>query len=139
MHFDTNLPNIYDAVKVESTNANGNPVVIEVLQQLEDGFVRGIAMDSTDGLKRGDIVVNTGAPISVPVGPQVLGHIFNVLGETIDGTAQIKGEDTWPIHRKAPSFTELSTKTETFETGIKVVDLLAPVLKGGKVGLFGGA
>ena len=103
--------------------------MIEVLQQLEDGYVRGIAMDSTDGLKRGDTVINTGAPISVPVGPQVLGHIFNVLGETIDGTPQIVGEDTRPIHRKPPSFTELSTKAETLETGIKVVDLLAPVLK----------
>lgn len=86
MHFDTNLPNIYDAITVENKNANGNPVIIEVLQQLEDGYVRGIAMDSTDGLKRGDIVINSGAPISVPVGPQVLGHIFNVLGETIDGS-----------------------------------------------------
>lgn len=139
MHFDTNLPNIYDAITVENKNANGNPVIIEVLQQLEDGYVRGIAMDSTDGLKRGDIVINSGAPISVPVGPQVLGHIFNVLGETIDGSDPVTWEDRWAIHRKAPAFTDLSTKAETLETGIKVVDLLAPVLKWGKVGLFGGA
>lgn len=113
--------------------------MIEVLQQLEDGYVRGIAMTATDGLKRGDTVTATGAPISVPVGPQVLGHIFNVLGETIDGTPAIQGEEKWPIHRDAPEFTELATKATTLETGIKVVDLLAPMLKGGKVGLFGGA
>jgi len=127
--FEGDVPNIYDALKVQTKNADGQEVVVEVLQQLEDGYVRGIAMTSTDGLKRGDMVTATGAPIKVPVGPQVLGHIFNVLGETIDGTPQIKGEEQWPIHREAPKFTELSTSSETLVTGIKVIDLLAPVLK----------
>ena len=139
MHFEETLPSIYDAVTVETPNAAGETVVVEVLQQLEDGYVRGIAMDSTDGLKRWDTVVNTGSPIKVPVGPQVLGRIFNVLGKTIDGGEQVKGEDTRSIHRPAPAFTDLSTKAETLETGIKVIDLLAPMLKGGKVWLFGGA
>jgi len=139
LKFDTDIPHIYEAVKVDVKNSGGENVVVEVLQQLEDGYVRGIAMTGTDGLKRWDTVTKTGSPISVPVWPQVLGHIFNVLWETIDGTPQVKWEDTWPIHRKAPTFTELSTDTETLETGIKVIDLLAPVLKGGKVGLFGGA
>jgi F-type H+-transporting ATPase subunit beta len=139
MRFDTTVPKIYDAVTTHATNADDETVVIEILQQLEDGYVRGIAMTSTDGLKRGDEVINTGAPISVPVGPEVLGHIFNVLGKTIDGTPQIKWSAQWPIHRDPPKFTELSTKAETLETGIKVIDLLAPVLKWGKVGLFGGA
>lgn len=131
--FEQAIPQVYDALKVVSKNANGNEVVIEVLQVLEGGIVRGIAMDSTDGLKRGDEVENTGAPITVPVGPQVLGHIFNVLGKTIDGTDQIEGTEAWPIHRKAPVFADLSTRAEILETGIKVVDLLAPILKGGKV------
>ncbi len=139
MRFEESVPKIYDAVVAEQKNKDGDEVVVEVLQQLEDGLVRGIAMAATDGLKRGDTVVGTGSPIKVPVGPEVLGHIFNVLGKTIDGTAEIKGSDNWPIHRKAPEFTSLSTKAEILETGIKVVDLLAPVLKGGKVGLFGGA
>ena len=139
MYFGAGVPKIYDAVKTSANNSDDHPVVIEILQQLEDGYVRGIAMTSTDGLKRGDEVVNTWAPISVPVGPQVLGHIFNVLGETIDGTPAVKGNALRPIHREAPKFTELSTRTETLETGIKVIDLLAPMLKGGKVGLFGGA
>lgn len=139
MRFEEKVPKIYDAVVVEQKNKDGDEVVIEVLQQLEDGLVRGIAMAATDGLKRGDAVTGTDSPIKVPVGPEVLGHIFNVLGKTIDGTADIKGTDNWPIHREAPAFTSLSTKAEILETGIKVVDLLAPVLKGGKVGLFGGA
>ena len=129
MRFETNIPKIYDAVTTSATNSDNEKVVIEVLQQLEDGYVRGIAMTSTDGLKRGDEVVNTGAPISVPVGPEVLGHIFNVLGETIDGTAPVQGTARRPIHREAPKFTELTTTAETLETGIKVIDLLAPVLK----------
>lgn len=139
MRFDSNVPKIYDAVIAEQKNKDGDEVVIEILQQLEDGLVRGISMAATDGLKRGDTVVGTGSPIKVPVGPEVLGHIFNVLGKTIDGTPQIKGSDQWEIHRPAPAFTSLSTKAEILETGIKVVDLLAPILKGGKVGLFGGA
>lgn len=139
IRFDADVPKIYDAVKTVTKNSDGEFVVIEVLQQLEDGYVRGIAMTSTDWLKRGDEVTNTWAPISVPVGPEVLGHIFNVLGETIDGTAPVQGTARRPIHREAPEFTELSTVAETLETGIKVIDLLAPVLKWGKVGLFGGA
>ncbi len=139
MKFGDEIPSIYDAVKVANTNANGDAVVVEVLQQLEDGYVRGIAMGATDGLKRWDVVEGTGWPIKVPVGPEVLGHIFNVLGETIDNTPTIKGTDQRPIHRKAPDFVDLSTKPEILVTGIKVVDLLAPVLKGGKVWLFGGA
>jgi F-type H+-transporting ATPase subunit beta len=139
MRFENNVPKIYDAVKTSSKNSDGALVVIEVLQQLEDGYVRWIAMTSTDGLKRWDEVVNTWAPISVPVWPQVLGHIFNVLWETIDGTPQVTWNESRPIHREAPAFTELSTKAETLETGIKVIDLLAPMLKWGKVGLFWGA
>ncbi|MFC2495414.1 MAG: F0F1 ATP synthase subunit beta [Candidatus Absconditicoccaceae bacterium] len=137
--FEEESPKVYDALKVKPKNANGNEVVIEVLQILENGIVRGIAMESTDGLKRGDEVENTKNPIQVPVGPQVLGHIFNVLGKTIDGSGQIAGTEQWPIHRKPPVFADLATKAEILETGIKVVDLLAPILKGGKVGLFGGA
>ncbi len=128
--FESNPPKIYDAVEVEGKNAAGKKVIIEVLQQLEDGVVRGIAMESTDGLKRGDAVRNTGDPIKVPVGPGVLGHMFNVLGELIDESdAVIKAEDHWPIHRPAPDFTDLTNKAEIFETGIKVIDLIAPMLK----------
>ncbi|MBB1557264.1 MAG: F0F1 ATP synthase subunit beta [candidate division SR1 bacterium] len=137
--FDQQVPKVYDALKVLSKNANGNEVVIEALQILENGIVRGIAMDSTDGLKRGDSVENTGSPIKVPVGNEVLGHIFNVLGQNIDGEQQVSGVDQWPIHRKPPVFASLSTKAQILETGIKVIDLLAPIMKGGKVGLFGGA
>ena len=137
--FEEESPKVYDALKVKPKNANGNEVVIEVLQILENGIVRGIAMESTDGLKRGDEVENTKNPIQVPVGPQVLGHIFNVLGKTIDESDQIAWTEQWPIHRKPPVFADLATKAEILETGIKVVDLLAPILKGGKVWLFGGA
>lgn len=114
--FDQAIPKVYDALKVVPQNANGKEVVIEVLQVLENGVVRGIAMESTDGLKRGDEVVNTEAPIKVPVGPQVLGHIFNVLGHTIDGTDQISGAEQWPIHRKPPVFADLATRAEILET-----------------------
>ncbi|HRU50163.1 MAG TPA: F0F1 ATP synthase subunit beta [Candidatus Absconditabacterales bacterium] len=139
VQFEKDIPNIYDALVVDRNNSNGDQVVIEVLQLLEDGIVKGIAMNATDGLKRGDTVTATGNPISVPVGPQVLGHIFNVLGETIDGGKQIETKEKRPIHRDPPVFTELAIKSEILETGIKVIDLLAPILKGGKVGLFGGA
>lgn len=139
IQFENNIPNIYDALVVDVPNSNGDQIVIEVLQLLEDGIVKGIAMNATDGLKRWDTVTATWNPISVPVGPEVLGHIFNVLGDTIDGTKQIKTKEKWAIHRKPPTFTELSIKAEILETGIKVIDLLAPILKGGKVGLFGGA
>jgi F-type H+-transporting ATPase subunit beta len=113
--------------------------VLEVAQHLGEGGVRTIAMDSTEGLKRGDVVVNTGAPISVPVGPETLGRIINVIGEPIDDRGVVKTKEKWPIHRQAPKFTDQATETEMLVTGIKVIDLLAPYAKGGKVGLFGGA
>ena len=137
--FLSDVPRIYDALRVEDKNSNGDDVVIEVLQLLEDGIIRGIAMDSTDGLKRWDTVLSTGWPINVPVGEWVLGHMFNVLGKTIDGTPDVQAKERWAIHRKSPAFTSLSIKAETLETGIKVIDLLAPILKWGKVWLFGWA
>ncbi len=133
------VPAIYEAVEVVNKNSNGDRVVIETLQQLGNGRIRGIAMDSVDGLKKGDEVVATGAPIKVPVWPEVLWHIFNVLGDTIDETDNFKSIDKQPIHKQAPDFKDLTTKPEILETGIKVVDFLAPVLKGWKVWLFGGA
>jgi F-type H+-transporting ATPase subunit beta len=134
--FDDDLPEIYTALEV---NNEGNKLVLEVAQHLGEGSVRTIAMDSTEGLKRGDVVVNTGEPILVPVGPETLGRIINVIGEPIDEKGPVKTEEKWPIHRQAPKFTEQSTETEMLVTGIKVIDLLAPYAKGGKVGLFGGA
>lgn len=130
------VPEIYEALEVEGAP---HKLVLEVQQQLGDGVVRTIAMNPVDGVKRGLTVVATGAPISVPVGPNVLGRMFNVLGDPIDEMDAPKTDAKLPIHRASPSFEELSTKTEVFETGIKVVDLIAPMLKGGKVGLFGGA
>jgi F-type H+-transporting ATPase subunit beta len=119
---------------------NGEPLVLEVQQHLGDDRIRAVAMDSTDGLARGTEVIDTGGPISVPVGRSSLGRIFNVLGEVIDnGPPMPEGTERWPIHRAAPSVEDLSPTTEMFETGIKVVDLIAPYAKGGKVGLFGGA
>ena len=129
IHFTGTLPAIYEAVTVETPNSNGDTVVVEILQQLQWWIVRWIAMNTTDGLQRGYKVTASGSPITVPVGPQVLGHIFDVLGNTIDGTAPVKWEDSWPIHRDAPDFEDLSTQAETLVTWIKVVDLLAPVLK----------
>ena len=120
-------------------NNNGHKLVLEVEQHTGSNMVRCIAMGSTDGLKRGGEVVDTGAPISVPVGKETLGRIFNVLGETVDGGEQVKTEKKYPIHRPAPKFTEQSNTTEILETGIKVIDLICPIAKGGKVGLFGGA
>ena len=137
--YETIVPRVYDALKVIHQNANGKTVVIEVLQVLENWVVRWIAMDSTDGLKRWDLVINTQAPITVPVWKDVLWHIFNVLWEVIDGTKQIKWKDQRPIHRSAPEFTDLAIRSEILETWIKVVDLLAPILKWWKVGLFGWA
>ncbi|MGK7910225.1 MAG: F0F1 ATP synthase subunit beta [Synechococcus sp.] len=135
------LPEIYNALKVEGKNENGFDIRItfEVQQLLGDNRVRAVAMSSTDGLVRGMEVTDTGAPISVPVGPPTLGRIFNILGEPVDEAGPVGSQETMPIHREAPKFTELSTKPEIFETGIKVVDLLAPYKKGGKTGLFGGA
>jgi len=134
--FDGYLPEIYTALEV---NNEGSKLVLEVAQHLGEGSVRTIAMDSTEGLKRGDVVTNTEEPILVPVGPETLGRIINVIGEPIDDKGPVKTKEKWPIHRQAPKFTEQSTETEMLVTGIKVIDLLAPYAKGGKVGLFGGA
>jgi len=138
------LPNIYNALKViqEENRAAGTPAVritLEVALHLGENRVRGIAMSTTDGLTRGMDVQDTGAPISVPVGRETLGRLINVLGEPVDEMGPIKTTKTYPIHRPAPSLEDQDTKTEVLETGIKVVDLLEPYSKGGKVGLFGGA
>jgi F-type H+/Na+-transporting ATPase subunit beta len=135
--FEGELPSIYDAIV--ATNPNNERIVLEVQQHLGQGEVRAIAMSSTDGLRRGDAVVATGAGIKVPVGPQTLGRMFNVVGEPIDGKPAPVPADSYEIHRPAPAFHEQSSRSEILETGIKVVDLLCPFLKGGKVGLFGGA
>lgn len=131
-----NLPPINNAVEIEF---DGKKLVAEVAQHLGNDIVRCIALGSTDGLKRGTKVVDTGSPIKVPVGRGTLGRIFNVLGQPVDNKGEIKADDYWPIHRSAPSFEEQVPVTEVFETGIKVIDLLAPYAKGGKIGLFGGA
>ena len=136
---DGTLPEIYNAVKIIKDEDSNDELVIEVMQQLGDNRVRCIAMDSTDGLVRGMKAIDQDGPISVPVGEQVLGRIFNVLGDTIDKKGEIKTDKRMPIHRQAPDFEDLQTSTEIFETGIKVIDLLAPYTRGGKVGLFGGA
>jgi F-type H+-transporting ATPase subunit beta len=128
------VPKVYDALVIEEGG-----LTLEVQQQLGDGVVRTIAMGSTDGLQRGIKVHNTGAPISVPVGPKTLGRIMNVLGEPIDEKGEVGAEQRWSIHREAPKFTDLAPTTELLETGIKVIDLICPFAKGGKVGLFGGA
>ena len=130
------LPKVFNALKLQGPD---NTITCEVQQLLGDNKVRAVAMSSTEGLKRGAEVVDTGQPITVPVGIPTLGRIFNVLGEPVDNLGSIKSEDSLPIHRSAPSFTQLETKPSIFETGIKVVDLLAPYRRGGKIGLFGGA
>ena len=135
VEFEDLLPSILDSLEVE---LDGKKIVLEVQQHLGGNEVKAVAMDSTDGLMRGMEVVATGQPISVPVGDITLGRMFNVTGQPIDGGEQVAGE-TLPIHRDAPEFDNLSTKSEVFETGIKVIDLIAPFVKGGKVGLFGGA
>jgi F-type H+-transporting ATPase subunit beta len=134
---DGNLPPIYSAVKV--TAADGSDIIIEVQQLLGDNKVRGVSMRSTDGLKRNAEATDLGAPICVPVGTPTLGRIFNVIGEPVDEQGEVVFDETLPIHREAPAFTDLETKPSIFETGIKVVDLLAPYRRGGKIGLFGGA
>ena len=136
VNFESDLPEIYTALEV---NNSGNKLILEVAQHLGENDVRTIAMDATEGLKRGDEVTNTGAPISVPVGPETLGRIINVVGESIDEKGEVKTKEKWPIHRAAPKFTDQATETEQLVTGIKVIDLLAPYAKGGKIGLFGGA
>jgi F-type H+-transporting ATPase subunit beta len=132
-----NLPPIYSAIKVETEDGLGN--IVEVQQLLGDNKVRAVSMRSTDGLKRGVTAMDLGTPISVPVGTSTLGRIFNVIGEPVDEQGDVSLNETLPIHREAPAFTELETKPSIFETGIKVVDLLAPYRRGGKIGLFGGA
>jgi F-type H+-transporting ATPase subunit beta len=133
------LPEIYDAIEFEfELEGETRLVVAEVAQHLGDGKVRAIAMRATDGLVRGSTVRNTGAPISVPVGPETLGHIFNVLGEPLD-VEGLEFDERWPIHRPAPAFADVGPQRELFETGIKVIDLLEPYVKGGKIGMFGGA
>jgi F-type H+-transporting ATPase subunit beta len=134
--FDKDLPEILTALECDN---NGLRVVLEVAQHLGENTVRTIAMDTTEGLKRGDKVTNTGKPIMVPVGPETLGRIINVIGEPIDQKGPLKTKESWPIHRAAPAYVEQSTETEVLVTGIKVVDLLAPYSRGGKIGLFGGA
>jgi len=131
------LPKVYNAINV--TSEDGSVIVCEVQQLLGDNKVRAVSMSSTDGLKRGVKAVDTGAPISVPVGGPTLGRIFNILGEPVDEMGDVDASETLPIHRNAPAFTDLETKPSVFETGIKVVDLLAPYRRGGKIGLFGGA
>ncbi|MEE4275452.1 MAG: F0F1 ATP synthase subunit beta, partial [Thermoleophilia bacterium] len=139
--FPDELPGIHNAVTIPLERADGQTVelVCEVQQHLGDDKVRAVAMDSTDGLGRGVEVTDTGQPITVPVGEQTLGRLINVMGQTIDMLDEIEGAERWPIHRPAPDFESLDPTDEIFETGIKVVDLLAPYVKGGKIGLFGGA
>ena len=131
------LPELYNAVEV--AHENGGKVTLEVVQQIGEGAVRCIALASTDGISRGTAAVDTGAPITMPVGEATLGRMFNVVGEPIDGKGAVNAEKRLPIHRDAPPFTDIRPATEMLETGIKVVDLLAPYAKGGKIGLFGGA
>ncbi|MDC1139288.1 F0F1 ATP synthase subunit beta [Candidatus Pelagibacter sp.] len=134
--FEGELPEILSALECKNGD---NRLVLEVAQHLGESSVRTIAMDATEGLKRGDEVTATGVPIQVPVGPETLGRIINVIGEPIDEKGEVKTKEKWPIHRAAPEFSDQSTETEILVTGIKVVDLLAPYAKGGKIGLFGGA
>jgi len=136
-----NMPNIYNSLVVEGKTASGEEIriTVEVQQLLGDNLVRAVAMSATEGLMRGMKVVDSGAPLSVPVGETTLGRIFNVLGEPVDNMGPVSTQKTLPIHRSAPLFVDLDTKLSIFETGIKVVDLLAPYRRGGKIGLFGGA
>src|SRR3990167_2362527 len=145
--FDSDPPAIYNALLVKRPKSqsvapgtgSGDSIVLEVAQALGAGRMRTIAMGSTDGLVRGQEVTDTGEPITVPVGKETLGRMFNLLGEPIDNLQAVKAKKRYSIHRQPPSFTSQSTKTEILETGIKVIDLIAPIVKGGKVGLFGGA
>src|SRR5215471_16790455 len=136
VRFDAELPNILNALHVD---AGGRKLVLEVAQHLGESEVRTIAMDTTDGLVRGEKAVDSGAPIAMPVGPETLGRILNVIGEPVDERGAVNAKSTLPIHRSAPEFVEQSTEAQILVTGIKVIDLLAPYAKGGKIGLFGGA
>ena len=131
------LPEVYEALVIDRQDQS--PLILEVQKHLGDNWVRTVAMDTTDGLQRGVGVRSTGAPIMVPVGPATLGRIFNVLGEPVDNGGEVKYEQRYPIHRLAPTFDQQSTSVQIFETGIKVIDLIAPFTKGGKTGIFGGA
>jgi F-type H+-transporting ATPase subunit beta len=130
------LPAIFNAIRIESATGT---LICEVQQHLGNNWVRSVAMSTTDGLSRGTEAVDLGGPISVPVGPGTLGRVFNVLGEAIDGKGPVEADERYPIHRAAPAFEEQATATEVFETGIKVIDLICPFAKGGKIGVFGGA
>jgi F-type H+-transporting ATPase subunit beta len=136
IEFDGELPSILNALEVDN---KGNKLILEVAQHLGENAVRTIAMDTTDGLVRGQTATDTGSPISMPVGPETLGRIMNVVGEPVDERGEIGASKKYPIHRPAPEFVDQSTETEVLVTGIKVVDLLAPYARGGKIGLFGGA
>lgn len=129
-----NIPAIRNVLMIDTPR-----IMAEVAMQLEENVVRAVALNPTDGLRRGTEAIDSGKPLTVPVGPQTLGRMFNVLGETIDGQEQVKVSERWPIRRDPPSFKEIESRSEIFETGIKVIDLLAPYVKGGKIGLFGGA
>ena len=144
VYFDTKgeeaekvLPKIYEALKVK--RPNGEELIIEVQQHIGEDTVRCVAMDNTDGLQRGLEVIPTGSPITMPAGEQIKGRMMNVIGQPIDGMDQLDMKGSYPIHRPAPKFDELSTHKEMLATGIKVIDLLEPYMKGGKIGLFGGA
>jgi F-type H+-transporting ATPase subunit beta len=137
LEFDQKIPQIYNAVEIKKDD--GGKLILEVQQHMGGNVVRAVAMGSTDGLRRQMEAMDTGAPISVPVGKETLGRMFNLLGEPVDGLGEFKSKKKYPIHRPAPKFTDQSTKTEILETGIKVIDLICPIVKGGKVGLFGGA
>jgi F-type H+-transporting ATPase subunit beta len=131
------LPDVYEAIEVPRSDQRS--LILEVQQHMGENIVRCVAMDATDGLQRGVPALSTGAPIMIPVGPETLGRVFNVLGQPIDGKGSVESKLHYPIHRPAPSFSEQSTRVEVFETGLKVIDLIAPFTKGGKTGIFGGA
>ncbi len=134
---EKDLPSLYDALEI--TRKNGDKLIIEAQQSIGENMIRAIAMDSTDGLKRGTEVISTGGPISMPTGEQVRGRLFNVIGKSIDGLGEVESKKRYPIHRDPPRFEDLSTSKEVLYTGIKVIDLIEPYSKGGKIGLFGGA
>src|SRR3972149_9940037 len=131
------LPSVYNAVEVDA--GDGKKLIVEVQQHLGNNWMRCLAMDTTDGLRRGAECVDTGAPITVPVGQACLGRLFNVLGQPLDGLGEVKTAEHWPIHRPAPSFEEQETVPQVLETGLKGLDLVSPFSKGGKVGAYGGA
>ena len=134
---ESSIPNIYDALEI--TKEDGEVIVLECQQDIGENTIRTIAMDSTDGLRRGMDVIATGQPISMPIGDNINGRLFNVIGKAIDGIGDVTKEHTYPIHRDPPTFENLSTTKEILYTGIKVIDLIEPYAKGGKIGLFGGA